>query len=163
MYVNNNGDYMNTNVVVENVVVESKSNVKQSCKDVIKSNFTSRLKDLRKLYKAYVKAACSDNISLADGCFEELSEYGLHFEYNLKDDCFIWLLSTGGPHDEIRAYLNLNGTIRKFEYRYLDWFDGSKVAIFKGERFELLKNIFTDFFMLDDSETREWYIKRASE
>ena len=86
---------MNTNT--ENVVVES--NVKKSCKNVIKSNLTSRLKDIRKLYKAYVKAACSDKIDLADDCFDGLLNYGLHFEYNADCDCFTWLWSTGGPHD----------------------------------------------------------------
>ena len=47
-----------------------------------------------------------------------------------------WQFSWGGPSDELRAYVNLDKSIHRLEYWFLDWGDGAKIDISKGHEFE---------------------------
>ena len=47
-----------------------------------------------------------------------------------------WQFSWGGPSDELRAYVNLDKSIHRLEYWFLDWGDGAKIDIPKGEDHE---------------------------
>ena len=44
-----------------------------------------------------------------------------------------WQFSWGGPSDELRAYVNLNKSIHRLEYWFMDWHDGAKVEVNKDE------------------------------
>ena len=43
-----------------------------------------------------------------------------------------WQFSWGGPSDELRAFVNLDKSIHRLEYWFLDWGDGAKLDIPKG-------------------------------
>ena len=47
-----------------------------------------------------------------------------------------WQFSWGGPSDELRAFVNLDKSIHRLEYWFLDWGDGAKIDIPKGPEFE---------------------------
>ena len=47
-----------------------------------------------------------------------------------------WQFSWGGPSDELRAFVNLDKSIHRLEYWFLDWGDGAKIDIPKGHDFE---------------------------
>ena len=44
-----------------------------------------------------------------------------------------WQFSWGGPSDELRAYVNLDKSIHRLEYWFLDWGDGASVTVNKDE------------------------------
>lgn len=79
-----------------------------------------------------------------DGYHDEhgnLNEYGLSFDYKPKDEdnengYFCFLMSWGGPSDELRFYADLDGDLYKVEYWFLDWFDGASRTVYlhDGER-----------------------------
>lgn len=62
----------------------------------------------------------------------DLAEYGLSFDYVRPDTFrdqpegyFCYLLSTGGPSDELRFYTSPQFVVQRVEYWFLDWFDGA--------------------------------------
>jgi hypothetical protein len=64
---------------------------------------------------------------------EAFSEYGLSFEYiepeNGENGYFCYLMSWGGPSDELRFYVDVGGTAYKIEYWFKDWFDGASIDV----------------------------------
>ena len=40
-----------------------------------------------------------------------------------------WQFSWGGPSDELRGYVNLDKSIHRLEYWFLDWGDGAKLDV----------------------------------
>ena len=119
-----------------------------SCKSRVKGHLKNRVSDLRKLFKAY-QMGWEDRYPDI-GTF---AEYGLCFDYvapNTFNDqpqgYFRYQLSTGGPGDEFRFYVNLDLSVYKIEYWFLDWFDGAKVILKPSQqRYKLLLDIY-EFF-----------------
>ena len=92
----------------------------ERCKDVVEERWKGRQKDLRNnefapLGFAYVEPGTWP---------EQLEGY------------YRWQFSWGGPSDELRAYVNLDKSIHRLEYWFLDWGDGAKIDIPKGEEHE---------------------------
>jgi hypothetical protein len=80
--------------------------------------------------------------------FGALSEYGLCFDYvepnsfeGQKEGYYRYQISWGGPSDEFRFFVNLDKSIHRIEYWFLDWFDGAHRKL-RGRDFKLLETIF---------------------
>ena len=85
----------------------------------------------------------SDDIQEAEHMghtWEQYEQGILAFE---KTELYTVLLSTGGPHDEIRLYVRDKEIIRA-EYRFQDWFDGATRPI-TGPDFDLIVQAFGDW------------------
>ena len=92
----------------------------------------------------------SEAVTLASGCeIGSINDLGLDIEtvFNDRDDhdselqYIRFLLSWGGPSDEIRFYPN-----GEIEYVYLDWFCGAGFDLTDNEEFKFIK----DYFGIDD-------------
>jgi len=85
------------------------------------------------------------------------NEYGLSFSYveldkDTEQDYFKYLLSWGGPSDEIRFYDN--GAI---EYVYMSWFCGVGFNVTKDDVFKQVRDWFRDCDMLNFEQERSEY------
>jgi len=116
------------------------------CRERVRAELAERMRDIRKLWKLYLKDSDASDPDL--GTF---TEYGLCFDYvapgtfdDQKRGYFRYQLSWGGPQDEFRFYTDENLTPVKIEYWFLDWFDGAKVTL-QGRNYALLAEIF-DWF-----------------
>ena len=92
----------------------------ERCKDVVEERWKGRQKDLRNnefepLGFDYVEPGTWD---------DQLEGY------------YRWQFSWGGPSDELRGYVNLDKSIHRLEYWFLDGGDGAKIDIPKGEEHE---------------------------
>lgn len=118
----------------------------KKCKDRVKSHLTSRMSDLRKLYKAW----CAGNEYVED--LGILSEYGLCFDYvpaetfsDQKIGFFRFQISYGGPTEEIRFFTDSQFNLVEAQFWLLDWFDGAKQK-FTGKRFEFISELYENYF-----------------
>jgi len=100
------------------------------------------------------------------GGSEGFLEYGLCFDYcapgtftNQEQAFFRYQLSTGGPGDEFRFYVNPDLTCYQIEYWFLDWFDGANQTLYDTDK-SLLMEIF-EFFR--ECGTVEAELERASD
>lgn len=80
---------------------------------------------------------------------EQRSIYALDFSYvepgtfqDQHEGYFRYQISWGGPSDEIRFYVNLDGTCHRAEYWFLDWFDGASINVTNDE---VARALFEDF------------------
>ena len=81
-----------------------------------------------------------------------IHEYGLCFDYvprgtfsDQKTAFFRWQLSTGGPGDEFRFYVDVDKRPYRIDYVYLNWFDGATLKLY-GTREALLTEIWQSLF-----------------
>jgi len=81
-----------------------------------------------------------------------INEYGLCFDYvspgtftDQREGYFRWQLSTGGPGDEFRFYVNPDCSVHLVEYWFLNWSDGAQV-ILSGSDEDLLLEIWESLF-----------------
>ena len=142
----------------------------ESCADRIAEHMASRIDDIRNLWNE--PHSNEDGYAYKDG-YEALNEYGLSFEYRTGADgdpaYFIWLLSTGGPHEEFRFYVNPDYTLYKIEFAFLDWYDGATSPVYdfrtkdKPESdYNLLKEIWHEFFCVGgETEHLQNMVKEA--
>lgn len=99
-----------------------------NCKDLVNKEFEQTFLSLK-------NAICND----------ELCEFGLCYDYteNANDKYIRYLMSYGGPSDELRFYVNRNGKVQMIEYWYMDWYDGAKITIVpNSEEWKIAKIIF---------------------
>lgn len=132
----------------------------KSCEERVKSQMDGRLEDIRKLWAAYGSGE-EDVEDLGN-----IYEYGLCFDYvapgtfgDQPEAFFRWQLSTGGPGDEFRFFVNPDLSVHRAEYWFLDWFDGAH-QILKESDEELLLEIFQWF---NECGTVEAQLKEAME
>ena len=88
---------------------------------------------------------------------ERFDEYGLSFDYveldkDTERDYFKYLLSYGGPSEQIRFYDN--GAI---EYVYLDWFCGVGFDVTNDDVFKQVQDYFKELDMLNFEQKRSEY------
>lgn len=118
-----------------------------------------RLAELTILWNAYTdhngQARTADGYVIGgdmDG--EHIREFHLSFEYNSVRGYFRYQLSTGGPADEFRFYVDehhgYNWTIDRVEYFFTQWYDGASWTL-TGNNKELLLTIFDGLFVEDGS------------
>ena len=88
-----------------------------------------------------------------------LLEYGLCLDYvegdQTKPGYIRFVLSTGGPADEIRFYLGFNGGLVYADYWFLDWGDGASIDVSRDPIVQELHDWFEagDAFKLAESLT----------
>ena len=120
------------------------------CEDRIQKSLEGRMNVLKRLMECndpteYVYD--EDGVEL--GCFEY---YHLEFVYVEpmtydKQPFGYWryLISTGGPHDEIRYITGSDGNVVEMQYWFLDWFDGACIVL-EGEYERIAQRIY-DYFI----------------
>ena len=126
---------------------KGRDNMKQAtCEERVKKNLDDQLDNLRKLWDLYCEGEESDPDL---GTFDE---YGLWFDYIAPDTYddqdegwFVYQLSTGGPGDEFRFFVNPDLSVHRIEYWFLDWFDGASRRLY-GTDYDLLEEIYTSYF-----------------
>ena len=92
----------------------------ERCKDIVEERWKDRQKDLNDPEFDYLGFDYVEPGTWPD----QLEGY------------YRWQFSWGGPSDELRAYVNLDKSIHRLEYWFLDWGDGAKIDIPKGHEFE---------------------------
>ncbi len=118
-------------------------NNQKTCQERVQEHFESRIDDLEILFKNY-----QEGKEEADEDLGKFYDYGLCFDYVPADDkgsgFFRYQLSTGGPGDEFRFFVDLDYEVYKIEYWVLDWYDGAHVLL-TGKSFDFMREIY-DFF-----------------
>ena len=112
-----------------------------NCKDRVRPHLDGRLEDLKILWKDYQDGSEEGNEELGN-----IFDYGLCFDWvsahtftDQKEGFFRYQLSTGGPGDEFRFYVNPDFSVHTIEYLFLDWNDGASIEL-DGKEYEL--NVF---------------------
>jgi hypothetical protein len=77
---------------------------------------------------------------IREQAYERFCEFGLAWSW--EGDHYCYLLSTGGPHDEIRFYPE------RVVYVFQDWFDGAEMDVTSDSVMETLRYYFFDNGML---------------
>jgi len=125
----------------------------QKCKDLVQNELRKRISTIRALFEIYTNDP--------DGCDEDgcrLDEYGLCFEYSYDDDdegYFLWQLSTGGPGDEFRFFVNIRLQVYRIEYWYLDWFDGA-YKVLSSKNLDLMRDLWNNYLSVYAESDPEW-------
>jgi len=79
-----------------------------------------------------------------------LHEYGLAVTYEADEENdgqnahFCWLLSTGGPHEEIRFFVNEAFRLQRVEFVLKDWFDSATGEI-TGDCLNTLRDLWNNW------------------
>jgi hypothetical protein len=114
-----------------------------TCKQRVREHLSGRLADFRKFRKAGWDDAGPE--------MGQFNEYGLCFCYypagtwtDQKEGFFQYQLSTGGPGDEFRFFVDADLHCHRIEYWFLDWNDGAKV-ILGDKRDGLLREVWDIF------------------
>jgi len=143
----------------------------KTCKDKVHAHMQGRMYDLKGMYRPYeldhneIKTFLIDqgydpkifgHDENLDMVYELRSNYGLSFTYDEDLDCFTYLLSWGGPSDEVRFFVTLGGKLQKAEYWFKDWFDGACIEL-TGDEFETAQAIIAD---LNESETLKYLMEQ---
>ena len=115
---------------------------KATCAERVDEQWKRRRSELEVMFREYNGDALNaeQRAALADLGHDEadpddplLLEYGLCLDYvegdQTKSGYIRFILSTGGPADEIRFYLGWNGGLVYAEYWCLDWFDGASIDV----------------------------------
>jgi hypothetical protein len=126
---------------------------KLSCADIVPYAMENRLNEMQEMWDVF-----SGNENPTDEITEEsFHEYGLSFEYvddgDDDNNYFCYLISTGGPSEEIRFYCYKSHfgqwVFSEAEFVYLDWFESASEMItgnhllFVQELFEYFNEIGT--------------------
>lgn len=149
-----------------------------SCAERVQDKLKGRLLDLRILYGEstddekihFLKYQGYDGKyteNQLDDIWSELrANYGLCFDYvapetfkEQPEGFFRYQLSTGGPGDEFRFFVNPDFSVHRIEYGFLDWFDGANVVL-TGSEYGLLKDIYNDF---RDMGSTDFAFKQATD
>ena len=108
-----------------------------TCAELVRGAFESRMSDIRKMYLNGGKA------DLGDGYEVRLNEYGLGIDFvpahtfeNQEEGYTRYQLSWGGPSEEFRVFT----VVPRVEFWYLDWYDGASVVV-KGKDANIIRDI----------------------
>jgi len=116
-----------------------------TCEERIDAELENRICTLRDLWEYYCE--------MGDDSYHpehetNLWDYHLSFDYvpagmfgDQHEGYFRYQLSWGGPSDEFRFFVSIDGRPHRIQYHFMDWFDGAKRVLNGAER-ELLENIF---------------------
>ena len=96
--------------------------------------------------------------------YGSLNEHGLSFDYHPSKDgepgYFQYCISTGGPADEFRFFIDPDLVCYRIDYWFLDWYDGAHVTL-KDDNEKLLLEIYNQWFL--ESGTCQYKIDQLKE
>ncbi len=107
----------------------------QSCAELVKEKWQSTRDDIAAMLLGENWDSYKDDQGYDDDFdgYQAFSEYGLSWTYNRPEDgsngYYCYLMSWGGPSDELRFYADIRGECHVIEYWYMDWFDGAKHVV----------------------------------
>ena len=114
----------------------------ENCEERVERNLNDKLE----VFRMYLESPDMDEPTDED--YPPFYEYGLSFDYvepNTFEDqpegYLRYQLSWGGPSDEFRFYVNLDGSLHRIEYWFLDWFDGAHREL-EGEDYDTMEQVF---------------------
>jgi len=115
----------------------------QTCEERVDEHRKNRIEDLRKLWDLYQKDPEAYDDELGN-----FNEYALAFDYvepdtfeNQKEGYYRYQISCGGPSEEFRFFVNVDKSVHRIEFWFLDWFDGSN-QVLSGKDLELMTEIY---------------------
>ena len=80
---------------------------------------------------------------------EQFDEYALEFSYYDEGDdepgFWRYIISTGGPQEEFRFYVDQNCKLIKAEFWYLDWFTGEHINVTHDTRVKDLWGVLREY------------------
>jgi hypothetical protein len=86
----------------------------------------------------------------SEDVIQGINEYGLSFELvkpeNGGSPFYRWLLSWGGPSDELRFYRN------RTDYHFMDWFDGAHESCGNNPTICEIRELFEDLGLIEKDE-----------
>ena len=113
-----------------------------TCAERVEEHWQGRREELKVMFRECNGDALNDEqrAALAKLGHDEADQYEpLLYEYGLCFDrvdgdastpgYFRYVLSTGGPGDEIRFYVGWGGGLLIAEYWFRDWFDGASINV----------------------------------
>jgi hypothetical protein len=77
-----------------------------------------------------------DPDEISESASDALDQYGLCLDGHAPDDSpsyFAWVLSTGGPHEELRFYVNAKKHTYAISFVYKDWFTFDEKVLNRAE------------------------------
>lgn len=114
----------------------------EKCSERVESHYKSRLEDIKMLYSV----ANGNSPETEEVSSNSFWEYNLCLDFDCNLGCFRYLISTGGPSEEIRFYAvqtSKGWKLHSAEFWLMDWFDGAKVNVEKpSDEYALLEEIF---------------------
>ena len=118
---------------------------KLSCADIVPYAMEDRLNEMLEMWNVF----CGWKKPTDEITEESFHEYGLSFEYvdegDYDNNYFCYLISTGGPSEEIRFYCHKNHhgqwVFSEAEFVYMDWFDSASEMI-TGKHLLFMKELF---------------------
>ncbi len=130
------------------------------CKDVVRSHKQSRMEQIRKLWTLY-----RQDPEASDDEYGRWEEYGLSFDYapagtfnGQRVGFFRFLISWGGPSEEIRFYCDPQFNLQRADFWFMDWFDGAKSRL-TGRDLELIQEIWDDW---KECEVQKYQYEKAT-
>lgn len=131
-------------------------------REELKQHYASRRDAILKLWKLY-----QNDTEAYDDEYGNLNEYGLSFDYipsetfkHQNEGYFTWLLSWGGPSEEIDVHVNDRMKPYKMSFIYKNWGTYGEKAIRKGSKFWQA----VESFLFDDPDmTRELMERKIKE
>jgi len=124
------------------------------CSERIRGEYQSEMETIKELWKSYLKFGEEFIPAPSDNEGSNIWEHGLSFDYvspgTFKEQgqgYFRWQISSGGPSDEFRYYVNPDFSCYFIEYAFLDWFDGATLDVKEHDKegFKILKEIYEEF------------------
>ena len=94
--------------------------------------YEARRDDLKEIFKRMD----STDEETADEAMSEWHNYGLSFDYiepftydDQRDGYYCFLISWGGPSEELRAWFDSDDQLRALEFVYLNWGECAKIDV----------------------------------
>ena len=121
---------------------------KLSCADIVPYAMENRLNEMQEMWDVF----CGNEKPTDEITEESFHEYGQSFEYVDEGDddnnYFCYLISTGGPSEEIRFYCYKSHfgqwVFSEAEFVYLDWFESASEMI-TGNHLHFVQELFEYF------------------
>lgn len=117
----------------------------QTCEQRIGKQLDGRVSDIGATLRKIDKLQNKDRWNKAEELEQTLWELPLSVE---TTRVITVLLSTGGPHDEIRFYLDSDNEVTRIEYVFKDWYDVAYRNV-TGDDFDVLIDYFQRYIYVD--------------
>jgi hypothetical protein len=103
--------------------------------------------------------ATDDEIS--DAIYSCQSECGLCFDKHYDEESgyvyYAFVLSTGGPHEEVRFYVDSEGDLRSSSFVSKPWFDLIEISMNGNDTMQAIFDSFDDCGMINGTVTGDEY------